>query len=168
MKRLIKTILKEEEFDWVDSVAPRLEIGDPISNPKNKFKFDMEFMHGDADAYTNKTLLIDAEDQDKLNHWLLAIELNQKHGRDGGHNVAYDLYQKGIRPWHLSSYYDPEDYDEEDPDEMIESMAEIIDEEISEYDSSGYDGMAGNAGFKVTYFDKTGLEHKVKINPLTS
>jgi len=166
MKNLIKTILKEEGFDWVESVAPRLEVGEPISNPKNKFKFDMEFMYGDTGGYTNKTLLISADDQDKLNHWLLAIELNQKAGRDGGYEVAQKLYDKGIRPWHLDDYQSPEDYGE-DENEIIIGLTEMIEEEISEYDGLD-DGMALNVGFKVTYFDETGLEHKVKINPLTS
>lgn len=163
----IKNIINEGEFDWVDTVAPRLEVGRPVTerNPKNTFRFDMEFMHGDADAYTNKVFDIKADDQDTLNHWLLAIELNQSSGRDGTDEIAKTLFDQGVRPWDLDDYYEEFEFEDSDDTEIINSISEILDDEISEWDSNGY-GRASTQGFSITYFDENGLEHEVKINPI--
>lgn len=57
-KDIIRRILREGDFDWVGEAESPLVIGDPKvapKNPTNTVLVTVNWMSGDADAYSEET-----------------------------------------------------------------------------------------------------------------
>jgi len=136
--------------------------------PKNQFKFEIELMGGDADAYFYPQVLVNKDDThlDRFLKFLENCKEKYPHGKGG-----------------FDGYDDVEDYwlfcGEEYPDEIeingewVEVTDEIqdrLDEETKacnigfEWESNyEYMGVSSFRGYTVTYFDENGDEFKVEV-----
>jgi hypothetical protein len=172
MKNLIKFILKEEEenFDWVRDAQQRIEIGKPIDFPKNKFKFVINYMHGDADGYTDNVIMVDGGNLELVDKYVTVLEALD--GSREPYDAIDKLIEQGIRPWDLDEYWNDPRFDverkeaENDKEKLRDWFSDSFSEgNFIEHDMH-YDGYARMIEFTATYFNHQGLEHRVKINKL--
>ncbi len=136
----------------------RLIIGKSLvkTNPKNKFKFVFDFMHGDADGSSTTDFLVD-KDNEYLDRFLDFM--------DAMDNIDPDECEKKDRPkdWYLFYHlfhgvsYEDEDSDEEQPE--INHGIDFDWDHDHTCDNSRYAYMTG---MTITYFDENGVEHEVK------
>jgi hypothetical protein len=135
-----------------------ITIGDPIKPEvhKNEYKVVVKFMYGDADGYGSEEIFIDKDDPilERFINFLNDCEKAYPSGRSG-----YDNYDSDIVPdYWLFAEDDKELNDEE---EALRKTSDIY--LYWHYDPSGDGIMASFNGYKITFFDAHGIEHKVII-----
>lgn len=118
-------------------------IKNPVENPKSKYKFELTFMSGDADAYQTETVLVDEKDRDleRFADFCLACDNSS---RSGPREACYKI---------------------KDYDYFEEAESQECSEETSfcwPYDERG-DCPQRFVNLKVTYFNFKGVEYEVEL-----
>lgn len=153
MKNLIRKILREnDEFGWIKDIQPLITIGNPKtqSNPKHKIKIVFDFMHGDADSYSDEAILIDGDDTNRLRALLDLYELTDKYFNDDDLTPLTDAIKNS------GDLISRLDWEEEELEDYL------MDSGVVAYDVH-YDGYTAGNISEVTYFDHSGIEHEAKI-----
>ena len=126
-------------------------IGNKI-NPvtyKNVYKFDIEFMYGDADGYTNEVVFV-RDENPNLKKFVKFLQNCQKaypNGRRGDDN-----YNDVVEDWEL--FCSDGSWPKKDKNNIIQFFWP--------YDPGG-DIQASFESFKITYFNDICVEHEVEI-----
>lgn len=120
------------------------------------FYVDIEFMYGDADGYTNRTVgPFYPNQKEYLIQFLNMLEdcLNAYPNGRGGEDDYEDVVEE-LKIWDLA-------YEEDDTPDIDENLEKVV-EQIGfewEYDICGF-GEAEIMSYNVTYYDKlTGYHH---------
>lgn len=121
-----------------------LTVGKPIPSsiiPKS-YKLVVEYMHGDADGYTNKSYEYREDKIDSLKEDLIGLDVDDVEGYDDMIEQLTEAYQKyGI--------IDAED------------RASTFYDRFVEYDIQYEGNHASVCGITLTYFDENSIEHYV-------
>ena len=134
--------------------------------PKNKYKFVIELMGGDADAYFYPEVLVD-KDNPYLERFLEFLSNCKKEYPNG--KGGYDDY-KNVKDYYLfvndDIYLEHENGDEYSEEEYENFIKEKEKVNISfEWEGSyEYFGESSYRDVTITYFNENGIEHKCKIN----
>jgi len=150
----------------------KIEILKPLSakkQPKNKFKFVIELMGGDADASFYPTVLVD-KDNPYLERFLEFLNNCSKEYPNG--KGGYDDYSNVKDYWLFVKYAEfPEEI--EVNGEWVEFTEEMSEEYLKEIEQCGISfewegsyeafGESSYVDTIVTYFDENGIEFKCKI-----
>jgi hypothetical protein len=181
MKTTIKKILKEDDWSWVtDSLNnySEFEIGEPLieTNPKEKLRIYLTHAHGEENGvWSDNWINFDSRDSQSVDNFIKVIKMVKYIYNSGGDyiwNMANDYIHGGLN-W---TPFNPNDESRikselstmEDEDEKVDLVYDWLRDEISDWGlaewNSYYDEYAPIERWSATYFDKYGVEHKVKIN----
>lgn len=152
MRNLIKQILKEGDLEWAENAISGnnlpFEIGEPVVKPtiKDVFRINVSFMHGDADHYSDETFDFPTSDLDTFLKFLKLYQ-NLKGGYWGDDTVQELIQTLGIA---------------NNGDDIWEVMLDYVPRDVTGGDDY-YPAHVRN--ISVTYFDSSGVEREVKLNP---
>ena len=152
MRNLIKQILKEGDLEWAENIISGdnlpFEIGEPIVKPtiKDIFRISVSFMHGDGDHYNNETFDFPTSDLDTFLKFLkLYQSLKGTYWEDS-------TLKKLMKTLGIVS----------NDNEVWEIMSDYVPRDVT----GGDDYYPANVNnISVTYFDSSGVERRVKLNP---
>ncbi len=129
------------------SVTLKITDPKPDSNPRNTYQLRIEYMHGDADAYTDKTRNFSGNgDQDSLKIALLFLNAA----------ASYDFDDR-------AGSEEQATYLAEVTGLSFEQAEEFLDNFTEGDCTCDFQYQAAFDGYEVVYFDERGVEHDVEV-----
>lgn len=178
MRSKILKILKESgDFDWAGNIPSFLEVLQPISNrnPKDMWRLHFNLGYGeDFSRWSSDWVQFkNTEKSTKDLQWLISlIEFQEDNKGTFDLGVLASAFLGG-REWIMGPYlsdWKAKGYDKLGSFEQKETAEAWIEEILQDYGLWDLDDYSGNPApvedWKVTYFDKNGVEHIVKVNSI--
>jgi hypothetical protein len=131
----------------------------PIKNPTNTYKVVINFMQGDADGDSQEEVLIDKDDP-YLDRFITFLKNCSKFYPSG--KGGYADYSEVKDYWLFCGG----DFDEDLTEEEIEFQEQELEKNVISFNWDRNLDMYGVASFEsyvITYFNESGIEHKVTI-----
>jgi len=174
MKNVILKILKEGDLDWIQNTPSFLEVLGPVSNrnPKDAFRLHFNLGYGEDSArwssdwaqFNNNTKSLN-----NLRRLIRIFDFVNNQGRINNSELAERFVDGATwigEPW-LDDWERNTD-EGNSREDLIELATQWISEDLRDWGIFDFDDYTGDLAtiedWKVTYFDKDGVEHVVKVN----
>ena len=173
--RILKILKESGDFDWAGDIPSFLEVLGPVSNRNPKDMWRLHFNLGYGENFSRWSSdwaqFKNDEKSTKDLQWLISlIEYSEDNKGKFNSRTLASAFLNG-QEWIMGPYlrdWKVKDYDKLDSVERQETAELWVEDILRDYSLWDIDDYSGKPApvedWKVTYFDKNGVEHLVKVN----
>lgn len=175
--KILKILKESGDFDWAGNIPSFLEVLEPVRNRNPKDMWRLYFNLGYGENFSRWSsdwaqFRNDGKSIESLQWLINLIEFSEDNKGEFNSSALASTFLSG-QEWIMGPYlsdWKAKDYDKLDSVEQKETAELWIQEILHDYGLWDIDDYSGRPApiedWKVTYFDKNGVEHSVKVNTI--